>query len=207
MRKNAVWCRVSRSWASSWCWVGWGPTSSSRPFSSRPAARAPRRTGRPGGALVRDRRHRGAGAAQGSSWSIRTRRACCSSSAATPAPSSEPGPALDQPVLQQAAASRCACATSRAAKIKVNDIDGNPIEIAAVVVWQVVDTAEAVFDVDDYENFVHIQASRRCADLATHLPLRRPRRQKMSLRGHAEAVAELLRKEIQDTAGARPASR
>jgi regulator of protease activity HflC (stomatin/prohibitin superfamily) len=43
-------------------------------------------------------------------------------------------------------------------KLKVNDLDGNPIEIGAIVVWQVVDTAEAVFMVDDYSNFVHIQA-------------------------------------------------
>ena len=41
---------------------------------------------------------------------------------------------------------------------KVNDTDGNPIEIAAVVVWKVVDTAEAVFEVDDYENYVHVQS-------------------------------------------------
>ena len=43
-------------------------------------------------------------------------------------------------------------------KLKVNDLDGNPIEIAVVVVWQVVDTAEALFQVNDYEDFVHIQS-------------------------------------------------
>ena len=43
-------------------------------------------------------------------------------------------------------------------RLKVNDNDGNPIEIAAVVVWKVVETAEAVFEVDDYENYVHVQS-------------------------------------------------
>ena len=43
-------------------------------------------------------------------------------------------------------------------RLKVNDSDGNPIEIAAVVVWKVVETAEAVFEVDDYENYVHVQS-------------------------------------------------
>ena len=63
-------------------------------------------------------------------------------------------------------------------KLKVNDIDGNPIEIAAVVVWQVVDTAEAVFSVDDYENFVHIQSESALradgAELSVRLARRRP---------------------------------
>ena len=61
-------------------------------------------------------------------------------------------------------------------KLKVNDHDGNPIEIAAVVVWRVVDTAEALFDVDDYENFVHVQSESALRNLATALPLRRARR-------------------------------
>ena len=57
------------------------------------------------------------------------------------------------------------------AQLKVNDHDGNPIEIAAVVVWRVVDTAEAVFDVDDYQNFVQgADARRRVRNLATSYP-------------------------------------
>src|SRR5690606_27304161 len=55
-------------------------------------------------------------------------------------------------------------------KLKVNDSDGNPIEIGAIVVWQVVDTAEAVFMVDDYANFVHIQAEAALRQMATSYP-------------------------------------
>ena len=54
-------------------------------------------------------------------------------------------------------------------KLKVNDNDGNPIEIAAVVVWRVVDTAEAVFEVDDYQNFVKVQTEAAVRNLATQL--------------------------------------
>ena len=61
--------------------------------------------------------------------------------------------------------------------LKVNDIEGNPIEIAAVVVWKVVETAEASFEVDNYENFVHVQSEAALRNLATQLPLRRARRQ------------------------------
>ena len=56
------------------------------------------------------------------------------------------------------------------AKLKVNDHDGNPIEIAAVVVWKVIDTAEALFEVDDYENFVHVQSESALRNLATTHP-------------------------------------
>ena len=55
-------------------------------------------------------------------------------------------------------------------KLKVNDHDGNPIEIAAIVVWKVTDTAEALFEVDDYENFVHVQAESALRNLATTHP-------------------------------------
>ena len=54
--------------------------------------------------------------------------------------------------------------------LKVNDHDGNPIEIAAVVVWRVVETAEAVFNVNDYENFVHVQSESAVRILATTYP-------------------------------------
>ena len=56
---------------------------------------------------------------------------------------------------------------SESARLKVNDHDGNPIEIAAVVVWRVVDTAEAVFQVDDYQNFVKVQTESAVRNLAT----------------------------------------
>src|SRR5580765_8403680 len=55
-------------------------------------------------------------------------------------------------------------------KLKVNDHDGNPIEIAAVVVWRVVDTAEAMFQVDNYDNFLHVQGEAALRNLATSHP-------------------------------------
>ena len=83
-------------------------------------------------------------------------------------------------------------------KMKVNDLDGNPIEIAAVVVWKVVETAEAVFHVDDYENFVHVQSEAAVRNLATSFAYDSHEEGKMSLRGHTQEVAEGLKKEIQD---------
>jgi len=56
------------------------------------------------------------------------------------------------------------------AHLKVNDTDGNPIEIAAIVVWRVVDTAEAVFEVDDYKNFLQVQTESAVRNLATGYP-------------------------------------
>ena len=56
------------------------------------------------------------------------------------------------------------------ARLKVNDTDGNPIEIAAVVVWRVVDTAEAVFEVDDFENYIKVQSEAAVRNLATRYP-------------------------------------
>lgn len=82
--------------------------------------------------------------------------------------------------------------------LKVNDIDGNPIEIAAVVVWKVVDTAEAVFEVDDYENYVHVQTEAALRNMATSYPYDAHEEQQMSLRGNTVAIADHLRKEIQD---------
>ena len=87
---------------------------------------------------------------------------------------------------------------------KVNDTDGNPIEIAAVVVWRVVDTAEATFEVDDYENYVHVQSESAVRDLATRYPYDTHEDDAVSLRGHTSAIAEQLNEEIQarlDTAG------
>ncbi len=84
------------------------------------------------------------------------------------------------------------------AKLKVNDLDGNPIEIAAVVVWKVVDTAEAVFEVDNYENYVHVQSEAALRNMVTSYPYDTHEDTQMSLRGNTAAIADHLRKEIQD---------
>jgi regulator of protease activity HflC (stomatin/prohibitin superfamily) len=83
--------------------------------------------------------------------------------------------------------------------LKVNDFDGNPIEIAAVVVWKVVDTFEAVFQVDDYENFVHVQSESALRGLATRYPYdSHAGDHEISLRGSTLEVAEQLQREIHD---------
>ena len=84
------------------------------------------------------------------------------------------------------------------AKLKVNDHDGSPIEIPAVVVWRVVDTAEAVFEVDDFEHFVHVQSESALRNLATHHTYDAHEDDRMSLRGNTAEVADQLRKEIQE---------
>jgi regulator of protease activity HflC (stomatin/prohibitin superfamily) len=83
-------------------------------------------------------------------------------------------------------------------RLKVNDNEGNPIEIAAVVVWKVVETAEAVFEVDDFENYVHVQTESALRNLATSYPYDAHDDQLISLRGHTSAVAEHLKREIQE---------
>ena len=83
-------------------------------------------------------------------------------------------------------------------RLKVNDLDGNPIEIAAVVVWKVVDTAEAVFEVDNYENYVHVQSESALRNMATSYPYDAHDEALLSLRGHTSAIADHLRKEIQE---------
>jgi regulator of protease activity HflC (stomatin/prohibitin superfamily) len=83
-------------------------------------------------------------------------------------------------------------------RLKVNDLEGNPIEIASVVVWRVVDTAEALFEVDDYNNYVHVQSEAALRNLATSYPYDAHDDQHTSLRGHTAAVAEHLKREIQD---------
>ena len=82
-------------------------------------------------------------------------------------------------------------------KLKVNDNDGNPIEIAAIVVWQVIDTAEAVFCVDDYENFVHIQSESALRQMAQSYPYDGEDSGKPALRSHGEVINNHLRDEIQ----------
>ncbi|MEQ1831487.1 MAG: SPFH domain-containing protein [Candidatus Eisenbacteria bacterium] len=82
-------------------------------------------------------------------------------------------------------------------KLKVNDHDGNPIEIGAVVVWRVVDSAEAIFQVDNYDNFLHVQSEAALRNLAVSHPYDAHNEGQMSLRGNILEVAEQLKKEIQ----------
>jgi regulator of protease activity HflC (stomatin/prohibitin superfamily) len=83
-------------------------------------------------------------------------------------------------------------------RLKVNDFDGNPVEIAAVVVWKVTDTAEALFEVDDYENFVHVQAESALRNLATSHPYDSHDSGDLALRSNPVEIAAALRTEIQD---------
>jgi len=83
-------------------------------------------------------------------------------------------------------------------RLKVNDNDGNPIEIAAVVVWRVVDTAEAVFEVDNYENYVKVQTEAAVRNLATRYTYDAHEEHQTSLRGSTAAVAKDLQHEIQE---------
>jgi hypothetical protein len=82
--------------------------------------------------------------------------------------------------------------------LKVNDSDANPIEIAAVVVWRVVDTAEATFEVDNYENYVKVQTEAALRNAATSYPYDAHDDAVLSLRGSTGAVAEHLKQEIQE---------
>ena len=84
------------------------------------------------------------------------------------------------------------------AHLKVNDTDGNPIEIAAIVVWKVIDTAEAVFEVDDYEHYVRVQTESAVRNLATHYPYDAHIEGHISLRGSTDEVAKRLKAEIHD---------
>lgn len=84
------------------------------------------------------------------------------------------------------------------AKLKVNDHSSNPIEIAAVVVWQVVDTAEAVFEVDDYDNYVHVQSESALRGLANQYPYDAHEEGQMALASHTAEIAEKLKGEIQE---------
>ena len=83
-------------------------------------------------------------------------------------------------------------------KLKVNDKSGNPIEIAAVVVWKVVDTAEALFNVDDYINFVHVQSESALRNLATHFPYVADHEGEMALASHTSEMSIGLSAEIQE---------
>jgi regulator of protease activity HflC (stomatin/prohibitin superfamily) len=84
------------------------------------------------------------------------------------------------------------------AKIKVNDHEGNPVEIAAVVVWRVVETAEASFEVDNYEHYVKVQSEAAVRNLATQYPYDAYVEGHKSLRGNTTEIAEQLKGEVQD---------
>ncbi|MHC4959127.1 MAG: SPFH domain-containing protein [Planctomycetota bacterium] len=87
-------------------------------------------------------------------------------------------------------------------RLKVNDLDGNPIEIAAVVVWKVVDTAEASFEVDDYVHYVHVQSESALRQMATHYHYdTHTEEDELSLRGSTDIVAQKLSEEIQARLG------
>lgn len=83
-------------------------------------------------------------------------------------------------------------------RLKVNELEGSPIEIAAVVVWQVVDTYEATFQVDSYEDFVHIQSESALRQMATRYPYDLHEGVDIALRSHGAEIAEELRREIQE---------
>jgi len=83
-------------------------------------------------------------------------------------------------------------------KLKVNDNSGSPIEIAAVVVWEVIDTAEAIFEVDDYEDFVSIQSEAALRNMATSYPYDQHEDGDISLRSHPQKISDSLKVEVQD---------
>jgi regulator of protease activity HflC (stomatin/prohibitin superfamily) len=83
-------------------------------------------------------------------------------------------------------------------KLKVNDKRGNPIEIAAVVVWRVTDTARALFDVDHYQTFVDIQIETAVREIASHFAYDHAEHEEPTLRGDADQVSALLREKLQD---------
>ncbi|MEN1925528.1 SPFH domain-containing protein [Luteimonas sp. MJ293] len=83
-------------------------------------------------------------------------------------------------------------------KLKVNELDGSPIEIAAVIVWKVVDSAEAVFNVDDYESFVHIQSEAALRAMATSYPYDQHEEDQMSLRSHPVAISDELKRHLDE---------
>ena len=84
------------------------------------------------------------------------------------------------------------------AQAKVNDADGNPIEIAAVVVWQVQDTAKAIYSVDEYTKFVAIQTETAVRHIASRYPYTSHRESELSLRDNAEEITQRLSAEIAD---------
>ncbi len=83
-------------------------------------------------------------------------------------------------------------------KLKVNDQSGNPVEIAAVVVWKVIDSAEAVFEVDDFENYVHVQSEAALRNLTTCYPYVAHGEGEIALSSHTAEISERLMVELQE---------
>ncbi len=83
-------------------------------------------------------------------------------------------------------------------KLKVNELDGSPIEIASVIVWRVVDSAEAVFNVDDYESFVHIQSEAALRAMATTYPYDQHEDGQISLRSHPAEISDRLKEQLDE---------
>ncbi len=83
-------------------------------------------------------------------------------------------------------------------KLKINELDGSPIEIAAVIVWQVVDSAEAVFNVDDYQSFVHIQSESALRAMASSYPYDQHEDGQIALRSHPQEISQHLQEQIQE---------
>ena len=81
-------------------------------------------------------------------------------------------------------------------KLKVNELDGSPIEIAAVIVWQVNDASEATYNVDDYESFVHIQSESALRAMATSYPYDQHEDGQLALRSHAAEISQHLKDEL-----------
>jgi regulator of protease activity HflC (stomatin/prohibitin superfamily) len=109
----------------------------------------------------------------------------------------EPGLKWANPFFQKTAVST-RVRNFESGRLKVNDSNGSPIEIAAVVVWKVVDTAEALFEVDDYEEFVQIQSESALRNLTTTFPYEPHEGEGLALRSNPVEIAQALREEIQD---------
>ena len=83
-------------------------------------------------------------------------------------------------------------------RLKVNELEGSPIEIAAVIVWEVVDSAEAVYNVDDYESFVHIQSESALRAMATSYPYDQHEDGQISLRSHPNEISQHLKEQLDE---------
>ncbi len=105
-----------------------------------------------------------------------------------------------QPVLMASGRDKVSlrARTLNVVKLKVNDKRGNPIEIAAVVVWRVADTAQAVFDVDDYEGYVHLQSESALRHLASAYRYDDGEENEPTLRGNVDEISRALRQELQE---------
>ncbi len=86
-------------------------------------------------------------------------------------------------------------------RLKVNELDGSPIEIASVIVWQVADSAEAVYNVDDYESFVHIQSEAALRSMASSYPYDQHDDNQIALRSHPQEISQHLQEQIAERLG------